>query len=159
MPTISIIVFAAVVVLLGAYWWSRRQSHAAEDDSEIMLIRATLTPRMYAAYAKHRAELLNIIKEPLVVDTEESIFSDSVVCRRQLRAQPTSENEEKCKSEFAILQQLHTELEFNHPEHPELKEVHERIGNVREAIFILEHGTPREIRKLLGDAKALGWDL
>lgn len=157
MNALLIIVFATIV-LVGAYWWSHRQSHEAEAP-EIMRVRATITPKMYAAYAKHRAELLDIIKEPLVVDTEESIFGESIVCRRQLRAQPTSESEEKCKSQFAILQHLHTELELNHPEHPELKELHERIGNVREAIFILEHGTPQEIRKLLGDAKALGWDL
>jgi hypothetical protein len=153
LTTLSIAAFA-VVVLVAAYWWSRRQSHVVEDP-EIMRIRATLAPRMHAAYVRHRAKLLDIIKEPLVVDTEESLFSESVVWRRQFRANPTSENKEKHKFNFNNLKQLHADLELDHPE---LKELNERIGNVREAIFILEHGTPQEIRKLLGDAKALGWD-
>lgn len=100
---------------------------------------------------RYRAKFLEIIKEPLVVDTEESLFNESVVWRRQFRANPTPENEDEYKSHFAILEQLHKDLEFNHPE---LVELYERVGDVREALFILENGTPEEVRRLMADAKA-----
>jgi hypothetical protein len=150
MTTLYIVVIAALA-LTGVYWLSSIRSRETEDP-EIMRIRATHTPQLHAAYVKHKAELLDIIKEPLVVDTEESLFSESIVWRQQFRANPTAENEEKCKSHFALLQQLHKDLELNHPE---LAELHERIGNVREALFILEHGTAGEVRKLMTDVRTL----
>ncbi len=152
MATLSIIVFAAVV-LVGAYWWFRHRSHAIEDP-EIMRIRATLGPQAHAAYARRRAEILGVLKEPLLVETEEALFSESLGWRRQFRANPSSKNEEKCKVHFNNLQRLHASWEL---EHPELEKLHRHIGNIREAIFILEHGTPEEIRKMMGDAEALGW--
>ncbi|HVB57072.1 MAG TPA: hypothetical protein VNE63_11670 [Candidatus Acidoferrales bacterium] len=119
-----------------------------------MRIRATLAPRAHAAYARLRGELLDALKEPVLIETEEALFSESVVWRCQFRANPSPENEEKCKFHFNNLQQLHASWELNQPE---LRKLHERLGNLRETLFILEHGTPEEIRKMMGDAKALGW--
>jgi DNA mismatch repair ATPase MutS len=153
MSLLSTIVFATGV-LVGVYWWVRHRSRTAVEDPEIMRIRATLAAEAHAAYSKRRVELLAILKEPLLVDTEEALFSESLVWRRQLRANASSENEEKCKFHFNNLQQLHASWEF---EHPELKALHEHIGNIREALFILEYGTPGEIQKLIADAQELGW--
>lgn len=148
--TTPLLIAIAALASAGAYWAFRPRSRVIEDP-EITRIRATVAPQMHAACVRYRAKFLEIIKEPSVVDTEESLFNESVVWRRQFRANPTPENEDKCKSHFAILEQLHKDLEFNHPE---LVELYERVGNVREALFILENGTPEEVRKLMADAKA-----
>lgn len=152
--TATLIIVFAVTVLVGVYWWVRRQSPVIEDR-EIMRIRATLAPQAHAAYARRRAELLGVLKEPLLVETEEALFTESLVWRRQFRANPSSKNEEKCKSYFNNLQRLHASWEL---EHPELEKLHWHIGDIREALFLLEHGTPEEIRKMIRDAKALGWE-
>jgi hypothetical protein len=152
MGLLSIIIIA-VAAVAGIYWCLQGRSQNAVEDPEIMRIRATQGPQLHAAYAKRRAELLETLKEPLLVETEEALFNESVVWRRQLQANTSPENIEKCKFHIDNLRHLHASWEL---EHPELKELHEEIGNIREALFILEYGTPVEIRKLMANAKALG---
>ncbi len=143
----------AAAALAGVYWWLHRRLQSAVEAPEVMRTRATQVPQLYAAYAKRKAELLEILREPLLVETEEALFNESVVWRRQARASASPENVEKCKFHIDNLHQLHASWEL---EHPELRELHERIGNIREALFILEYETPAEVRRLMADAKAVG---
>lgn len=148
--SLSLTVLFAVIVVAGVYWWLRSRSRSEVEDQEVMRIRATVGPQIHAAYARHRAEILKILKEPLLVEVEEELFNESVVWRRQFRANCTSENEKKMKDCFNNLQNLHSAWEL---EQPELKNLHEKVGNLREALFIVEYGTPEEVRKVMADVE------
>jgi len=119
-----------------------------------MKARAHLAPQLHAAYRRRRTELLGVLVEPILVETEEMFYADSLVWRRQYEAKPTAENKSKCEFHLDNLRKLHSGWELNHPG---LKDLIEQIGNIREALFIVEHGTSDDVRRLMADAKAYGW--
>jgi hypothetical protein len=117
----------AVLLAAGAtFFWMqllsrRRLPPVVGEDSEIMGVKASLLPQFYAAYTRLKADLLDKLGENVLVETEEALYAESLVWRRQYQANPNPDNKAKW------------------------------------ALFILEYGTPEEIRKLLADAKAQGW--
>jgi hypothetical protein len=150
----------AVLVAAGAtFFWlqlrpARPLAAVPVEDAETMLTRASMVPQLYAAYARLRARLLEKLVDGGLVEVEERFYADSLVWRRQYLANPSPGNKEKCDFHFNNLRELHAGWECNHPE---LKELNERVGNCREALFILEHGTRDQVRSLLADAKTHGW--
>jgi hypothetical protein len=145
-----VVIWVAALAAIALYGWSRWRIKKATEDTEIMRIRAFQVPQIYAAYARCRAELLETLKEPLLIEVEEQLFNESLVSRREWRANPNSTNEEKRDFHLSNLRDLHAKWELNHPE---LTGVHEQIGNIREALFILQYGTAEEVRNLMSDAK------
>ncbi len=149
-------VFALIVAaLLG--WWTRGRFSSrvrdAAEDPEVMKTRVHLAVQLHAAYGRRRAELLGVLVEPILVETEEMFYADSLVWRRQYEANPTAENKSKCDFHLDNLRKLHSGWELNHPG---LKELIEQIGNIREALFVVAYGTSNGVQRLIADAKAHG---
>lgn len=150
---------AALIAVGATFFWVQLRSPrslpaAPLEDEEIMRIRASMLPQLYAGYTRLRAELLEKLVDVELVEGEEFFSEGLLVSRRQYLANPNSENEAKCDSRFSALRKLHAAWEENTPG---LKELNEKIGNCRECLFILQYGTAGEIRNLLADAKARGW--
>lgn len=146
---------AAVVCLWAWDYYSRRRSSAlTSDDLETMRIRASLIPPSYAAYGKLRAELIDKLHESVYVDGEESLYWESLIWRRIYKSNPSPHNKAQCEFHFNNLARLHAEWELNTPE---LMVLNKRMGDCREFLFIIQYGTPEEIRKVMTDAKGMGW--
>jgi len=150
------LIILGVVAGASFGWWMRgRQSQrATPEDPEVMKMRAHLAPQLHAAYRNRRGELLEVLVDEVLIDAEEGFYTDSLVWRRQYLANPTAENKSKVDLYFNALRKLHYGWELNHPN---LKDLVERIGNIREAMFIVAYGSAAEVRALVADARGGGW--
>jgi hypothetical protein len=61
------------------------------EDAETMSIKASMVPQLYVSYARLRTELLEKLRERLLVEAEENLYADSLVSRRQYQANPSSD--------------------------------------------------------------------
>jgi hypothetical protein len=146
---------AAVVCLWASTYYSRRRSSAlTSDDLETMRIRASLIPPSYAGYGKLRAEMIDKLHESVYVDAEESLYWESLIWRRMYRSNPNPDNKAQCEFHFDKLAHLHAQWQLNTPE---LEGLNKRMRDCRECLFILQYGTPEEVRKVIADAKGMGW--
>lgn len=109
---------------------------------------------LHLAHARLRTEWLAILKVEILIDSEEGLYAVNVACRRQYNAMPTEENRKRCEFNFQNVRELHKRWEKGHDDSRALKKLHEDIGDIREALFLLDYGTTKEALDLMNNKRS-----